>query len=295
MNLERFCKGRLIVLSGEATAYDAARAMFGNHIGAVLVAEHGELAGIATDRDLLIRAGSRLSLDDIPLREVMTPNPVGVDVGASLAAACAVMLARHVRRVVVLDEGRPCGIVTLDDLVLASGVSREQLRKIVSAQLTELAPAKPEGLVRPMRVRRPSFAAQRRRDAHRAQTLRAFTAKLRRITGLRREPDALAAFEVVASNLIRRLTPDEAGDFAAQLPAAVREKVVDHGEVPDRRVSRGGIERQVAQRLGIDAGWATEVVWRIGQHLAELVSEGEVEDLAAQLPGDLKRLVHRAA
>jgi uncharacterized protein (DUF2267 family) len=49
--------------------------------------------------------------------------------------------------------------------------------------------------------------------------------KLQRITGLRREADAMAAFEVVASNLMRRLTRDEAADFAAQLPGELKRLV----------------------------------------------------------------------
>ena len=69
----------MVVLRSDATAYDAARAMFANHVGAVLVVEDGELTGIVTDRDLALRAGPRLALSRLPVREVMTPHPITIE------------------------------------------------------------------------------------------------------------------------------------------------------------------------------------------------------------------------
>jgi CBS domain-containing protein/uncharacterized protein (DUF2267 family) len=291
MSLEQICKGRLVTLRASATAYGAARAMFNNHVGAVLVAEDGELAGIVTDRDIALRAGPNLTLDLIPLREVMSPKPASVEVSASVADVVSVMLERHVRRVVVVQKGEPLGIVTLDDLILSKAASVEMLRWIVLGQLTELAPAKPEGLVRPARRDRPSFAAERRHQARRARSLHALGANLQRITGLKAEADALAAFEVVAANFMRRLTPEAVAHFTAQLPATLRERLPGQHKAPDRRISRTAIDQQVARRLGLGAEQAADVVLRIGQHLAELVSEGEVKSVAAQLPIELKPLV----
>jgi len=282
-----------VVLRAESSAYDAARAMFDNHIGAVLVSAGGELAGIVTDRDVALRAGSRLTLDRIPLREVMTANPASLDVDSTLGDVGALMLGRRVRRVVVTRGGEPAGLISLDDLVLAPGMPREFLAEIVRAQLQEPAPAKPEGATRPARLPRKTAKPARRSREHRAQTLSAFGAKLRRITGLA-NGEALAAFEVLASNLVRRLTPGEAKDFAAQLPADVRAKL-STGTRPDRHITRGSIERELASRLGVEPAVATELVWRLGQHLDELVSEGEVEDMAGQLPRSLKALFRHAA
>jgi hypothetical protein len=46
MSLERFRRTRMIVLNRRSTAYQAARAMEDNHIGAVLVSEPPGLVGI---------------------------------------------------------------------------------------------------------------------------------------------------------------------------------------------------------------------------------------------------------
>jgi signal-transduction protein with cAMP-binding, CBS, and nucleotidyltransferase domain len=51
MSLERFRRTKLVTLNRQSKAYQAARAMADNHIGAVLVSDPKGLAGIVTDRD----------------------------------------------------------------------------------------------------------------------------------------------------------------------------------------------------------------------------------------------------
>jgi CBS domain-containing protein/uncharacterized protein (DUF2267 family) len=293
MNLESQCQGRMVVLRSDATAYDAARAMYANHVGAVLITEQGALVGIVTDRDLALRAGRRLTQAQLPIKELMTPRPVTIEASATMEEAAALMIGRRVRRLVVVRDDAPKGVVTFDDLVLTGEAAPSLLSKVVRAQLAESAPHKPEGSVRPARRRARSGPSPRSR-AHRAESQQRFAARLQRLTGLPRA-EALTAFEVFASNLMRRLTPTEARQFVAQLPGAVRDRLLAPGWRPDKRVSRDSIEAEVAARLELDAHRATDVVWRLGQHLGELISEGEVEDLAAQLPANLKRVLRHPA
>lgn len=269
------------MLRSDATAYDAARAMDAHHVGAVVVIEDGALSGIVTDRDLALRAGPLLGQEKLPLKAVMSPSPATIEIFALPEEAAALMIARGVRRLVVVKAGVPRGIVTFDDLIMAGTPGLEMLAKIVRAQLKEAS-----------RLRRGSDSPRAR--GHRAGTQQRFASKLMSVTGLERA-EALDAFEVFASNLMRRLTANEAKQFASQLPGAVRERLLPPGWKPDKRISRSAIEREVAEKLQLDASRATEVVWQLGQHLDELVSPGEVDDLAAQMPANLKRLFHRAA
>jgi len=84
-------------------------------------------------------------------------------------------------------------------------------------------------------------------DGRRAQTLHAFGLRLARLTAMA-EADALAAFELLAWNVCRRLPPAEARDFAAQLPALMRERVLCGLPGPDRHITLGSIERDVAAK-----------------------------------------------
>lgn len=54
MSLERFRRTKLVTLNRQSKAYQAARAMADNHIGAVLVSDPKGLAGVVTDRDLAL-------------------------------------------------------------------------------------------------------------------------------------------------------------------------------------------------------------------------------------------------
>jgi CBS domain-containing protein len=98
---------------------DAARAMRDSDIGDVLVTEEGRLIGIMTDRDVVVRVlGEGLdpastSLGAVCSRELTTVGP-----GDAIETAAARMRERAVRRVPVVEDGRPVGIVALGDLAV---------------------------------------------------------------------------------------------------------------------------------------------------------------------------------
>jgi len=146
MSLERFRRTKLVTLNRQAKAYQAARAMADNHIGAVLVSDPRGLAGIVTDRDLALAVlGHGLDPTATSLSEIMSEEVVTCDIGADLAQVARLMQEHGVRRIPVTDGGRAIGLVTRDDLVVEGMVGPEALRAIVTAQLEEEAPHKPAG------------------------------------------------------------------------------------------------------------------------------------------------------
>jgi CBS domain-containing protein len=97
----------------------AARAMREHGIGTVLVADNGQLRGMVTDRDITVRvlAESRdpasTLLTDICSRDVVALAPDD-DVSEAIRLVCE----RAVRRIPVVDDGHPVGIVSIGDLAL---------------------------------------------------------------------------------------------------------------------------------------------------------------------------------
>ena len=97
----------------------AAVAMRDIGIGDVIVEEDGEVCGIVTDRDITVRVVAEAtdpnltSLSDICSRELTAIHP-----HASVEEAAALMSHQALRRLPVLDDGRPVGIVTLGDIVV---------------------------------------------------------------------------------------------------------------------------------------------------------------------------------
>jgi CBS domain-containing protein len=87
--------------------------------GAVLVVKDGSLAGIFTERDVLLRvAGFPLDVEQATVGEHMTPNPQTLPADTSVAFALNKMVVEGFRHVPLLDEqGRPTGMVSMRDLI----------------------------------------------------------------------------------------------------------------------------------------------------------------------------------
>lgn len=294
MSLEEYCDARLVILHPEASAYEAARALANNHVGAVVVQEAGRVVGIVTDRDLAVRAlGFEPDPRGVRLRDIMTPEPVTLRREDSEQQALELMRERRVRRIPIVDDGAAVGMVTLDDLVLAGVADVTAIGRVVEAQLAQPAPAKPGGAVRPERVvSGPGGRIDRaaRHEARAEQTIHELASRLQRALGTPDPAFALTAFEVVVSGLLRRITPDEAKDLAAQLPAALREKLAGLPGGPDREVTRASIERELARRLSLDRERAAALSRHVAAALSSVVSAGEIRDVMSQLPSDLREL-----
>lgn len=100
-----------------ATLVDAAGLMDQRDIGDVLVMEGDRLCGIVTDRDITVRAVAKgkdvaaTKLGEICSRDVITVTP-----SDSVDDVIERMREQAIRRVPVVEDGRPVGIVSLGDL-----------------------------------------------------------------------------------------------------------------------------------------------------------------------------------
>jgi CBS domain-containing protein len=109
----------LVTLPMTATVGEAARAMREDDIGDVIVLDAGRVAGIVTDRDIVVRgiaAGrdpGQTRLADICSRELATISP-----SADVEDAVKMMKDKALRRLPVVENGRPVGVVSLGDLAV---------------------------------------------------------------------------------------------------------------------------------------------------------------------------------
>jgi CBS domain-containing protein len=98
---------------------EAARVMRDRDMGDVLVAEGDRLHGIATDRDIVIRAVAEgWNPDSTPIAEVCTKEPTTLAPTDSVRDAVKLMRDKAIRRLPVVEDGRPVGIVTIGDLAI---------------------------------------------------------------------------------------------------------------------------------------------------------------------------------
>ncbi|MEU6238974.1 CBS domain-containing protein [Kitasatospora sp. NPDC047058] len=147
---QRLREGRHVMKAGDlmtappvtvaltATVLEAARRMEQESVGCVLVTADGRLHGIVTDRDLTLRGLARGRDPAQPVADLMTAPVTTVDAGDDLDTAYRTFRSTGVRRLPVLDGGRPVGVLTVDDLLrdvvqrlfdLLIPVSRSALRE----------------------------------------------------------------------------------------------------------------------------------------------------------------------
>jgi CBS domain-containing protein len=108
----------VVYLPVETTVDEAARAMRERDIGDVVVTDGPELAGLVTDRDIVVRAvADGRDPTSTRLGEITSRDIVMIRQDASASDAADVMRDRAVRRLLVADnERRLVGIVSLGDL-----------------------------------------------------------------------------------------------------------------------------------------------------------------------------------
>ena len=98
---------------------DAARVMRDADIGDVLVIDEGRLVGILTDRDIVVRVlAERLDPERTPVGVVCSRPLTTRSPRDAVDAAVARMRESAVRRLPVVEDGRPVGILALGDLAI---------------------------------------------------------------------------------------------------------------------------------------------------------------------------------
>ncbi len=103
---------------------EAARLMKQRQVGAILVLDGHELAGIFTERDALFRVVAANRDPNLTrVSDVMTRNPVTIHPDKPFASALELMHANKFRHVPVVENGRPVGMVSSRD---AMGPELEQ-------------------------------------------------------------------------------------------------------------------------------------------------------------------------
>ena len=102
-----------------ATVAEAAREMRDGDVGSVVVLENGKVAGVVTDRDIAVRVVAQgLDPDATRVSEVATMRPVTLTVDQSVDDAIRLVREQDVRRIVVVQDDRAAGIVSLGDLAI---------------------------------------------------------------------------------------------------------------------------------------------------------------------------------
>jgi CBS domain-containing protein len=108
-----------LIAEPSTSIHDVIQLMRDHRRGVVLIVEAGKLAGIFTERDVLMKiAGTRVDLQRTPVRGFMTSDPDTLPPDSSITYAINKMVVEGYRHIPLVDEtGRAMGVVSMRDLI----------------------------------------------------------------------------------------------------------------------------------------------------------------------------------
>lgn len=111
----------------ELPVIDALRVMAEHNVGALIVVAGGEITGIFSERDYARKVSLRgRSAGTTSVKDVMTSDVFTVTTEHSVEACMALMTAKHIRHLPVVESGRILGMISIGDVVKSLIAEREQ-------------------------------------------------------------------------------------------------------------------------------------------------------------------------
>jgi signal-transduction protein with cAMP-binding, CBS, and nucleotidyltransferase domain len=124
-----------VLLQDSASAVDAARSMRDQNIGDVIVVKNGEICGVVTDRDIVVRViADGRDPASVTLGEICSSDVATVEADENIDTVEKMMREKAIRRVPVVEGGRPVGVISLGDLVM------QRDKKSALADISEAPP-----------------------------------------------------------------------------------------------------------------------------------------------------------
>lgn len=112
-------KGReVFTVDLNATVFNALELMDQKGIGAVLVMNGDEVAGILSERDYARKVALKgKTAQETPVSEIMTEQVICVEPSQPIEECMALMVGKRIRHLPVLEGGKVAGIISIGDVV----------------------------------------------------------------------------------------------------------------------------------------------------------------------------------
>lgn len=275
--LTPFIHRKVIVLSYHNTAYEAARAMNDHSVGCILVADlKGDISGILTDRDLLLRVFEKGLSTNTKLGDIATRDLKSVNESDRLSSVLSIMEQYSVRRVPVMGRsgGVPkcIGLVSLDDLLATQIVDVSQISRIIKSQIASRHHVY-KHLLETMSEESSSFLQNLTNQiGHDHKSVKEFS-------------------KFVLSAIVQRQHYTGAVQFIKQLPKVFHQELYDLQAGPDRNIDADYIKNGAATRLRCDFDVAEESIHMLWQSLYRIGNPGNLDHTLFQLPNDIQILL----
>ena len=133
-----------VLVNSDVSIRDAAQEMSRENVSSILVVNEGELCGIVTDKDLRQRVLVEGLDSALPIKAVMTVNPMSIPANADVDSALLIMMRKNYHHLPIVEGSRPLGLVTAGDILRAQSehplrLVRDIYKKTSVDELLELS------------------------------------------------------------------------------------------------------------------------------------------------------------
>ena len=116
----------LVTATPETTLEEIAAMMKIGDTGVIPVAEEGELIGLITDRDIVIRCVAEgRDPAEVSAEDIVSEDVEVVDPDTAVEEALEIMGRRQIRRLPVVDLGELVGMISIGDIAVKQGDEKE--------------------------------------------------------------------------------------------------------------------------------------------------------------------------
>lgn len=119
MRVRDLASKKIVEVGPQQSLREASAAMWENKIGSVVIQEDGKLVGILTERDVLKAMATSVDPDETPVAKLMSREVVTVGPDWEIYEAAAEMSARRIRHLVLFEDQKVIGVLSIRDVLLA--------------------------------------------------------------------------------------------------------------------------------------------------------------------------------
>lgn len=116
MKIKEIMNKGIIAFEKNTPLETIAQTMKEQDIGMVLIKENKKIIGILTDRDIVTKI---LANNDKQIKEYFTKEIINIDQDEDVDKALDKMMKHKIKRLVVTDQKKVVGIVSLSDLIIS--------------------------------------------------------------------------------------------------------------------------------------------------------------------------------
>jgi CBS domain-containing protein len=111
----------VITVKPDDEVVKAATKMIAEDISCLVAFDGDKAVGVISERDFLRKVPLSKAVFSMKVKDIMSANLISVTPGTKLTDAVALMKEKHIRRLLVMEEGRLLGVVTQTDFTRAIG------------------------------------------------------------------------------------------------------------------------------------------------------------------------------